>query len=1167
MLHLALLTALLAQEKTEPVSYSKVHELFTKNCVACHSEKEKKGGLVLETYEGFQKGGDDFTTLVTPGRPADSPLLQLIEQSKKPFMPPPKKAAKLRPEEIETIRAWIAAGAPAPKPGELAAVRPVAVPKIEPKVAPRRAVHAVAFDPASKLLAVARGNDVALQAADTRVPTEMLKGHVGEVNAIAFSTDGKKLAVASGEAGVSGELTIWDVGGKPGKPLKGHKDAIYAVALSADGKLAATGSYDTKIILWDLATGQPLRQLDGHNEAVFDLAFRPDGRVLASASADRTVKLWDVATGERRETLSDPTKAVNAVAFSPDGRIVAAAGADNRIRLWQVSLDAKEGTNPILTTKFGHEGAILRLAFSRDGKTIATTADDKTVKLWNAADVSLRIALEAQPDWPTALAFALDDKALVVGRLDGSVQFYDASSGKVMAAAAPAKPEIAIVAPRGVQRGRGAEIRITGKNLPTLTGAATSDPRLHAQVLPGGWIGVTANPDLPAGAVDLWVTGPGGESNRVKLFVEDLPQVAKREGAEPTHAPLPASFWSAFTARGITDAFAFDAKAGETIVVDAAAKRLGSKAELVVTLTDSAGRVLASNIDFEGEADPLITFAIPADGRYLLHAGDLQLGASNEHYYRLSVGALPVVNACFPLSVPANSEATVRLIGTNLPKDAIVTLKTGGPGEMAVPVDPARFRARRDFKVIVSDLPETLETEDNDTPATAVRMQAPGSGNGLIGHPGDVDLWRFETKSGRAWMIETQAAQRGSPVDTRIEVLHADGRPVERVLLQAVRDSWITFRPIDANANGARLWQYQEMDLGQYLYLQGEVVKLFLAPRGPDSQWDFFTLGGKRRCYFDTSATAHPLDEPAYIVEPRPPGSKLVPNGLPAFPLFYANDDDGDRRLGTDSRLVFVPPADGAYLVRVTDVKRAGGERYAYRLVVRDAKPDFRATIEGANAAVPAGCGLAFTARVERIDGFEGPVRIDVDGVPPSFAVSTPIVIEAGQSEAKGTIFAAADAPKPAGATLKIKATAVVDGREIVRDVAAPGTLSVAAKPRTVVTLEPDEGAVGLPAVGPAKAGEVITLKPGGMVAARIRIERTGHNERVTFDVENLPFGAIVEDIGLNGILIPEGATERRIFLTCGRGVEEMTRPVYARVREAPNSTSRPVLIRVPARP
>jgi hypothetical protein len=124
---------------------------------------------------------------------------------------------------------------------------------------------------------------------------------------------------------------------------------------------------------------------------------------------------------------------------------------------------------------------------------------------------------------------------------------------------------------------------------------------------------------------------------------------------------------------------------------------------------------------------------------------------------------------------------------------------------MAGPVDPARFRARRELRVIVSDLPEALKSGGTDTPEKAVRMQAPGSGNGTIDRPGGVDLWRFETKAGRTWVIETQAAQRGSPVDTRIEVLHLNGTPVERVLLQAVRDSWITFRPIDANANGARL--------------------------------------------------------------------------------------------------------------------------------------------------------------------------------------------------------------------------------------------------------------------------------------------------------------------------------------------------------------------------
>ena len=38
--------------------------------------------------------------------------------------------------------------------------------------------------------------------------------------------------------------------------------------------------------------------------------------------------------------------------------------------------------------------------------------------------------------------------------------------------------------------------------------------------------------------------------------------------------------------------------------------------------------------------------------------------------------------------------------------------------------------------------------------------------------------------------------------------------------------------------------------------------------------------------------------------EPHPPGTKLVPNGLPVFKVYYANDDDGERKLGSDSHLL-----------------------------------------------------------------------------------------------------------------------------------------------------------------------------------------------------------------------------------------------------------------------
>jgi hypothetical protein len=1165
-------SVLSVQEKAPEPTFSRVYEILAKNCNGCHNPKELKGELDLESYEGLLKGGETGPAVVA-GKPEESLLIRLVEQKSKPFMPPPKKGKKLGDADLELLRAWVAAGAKGPRPGEVLP-RVAAVPKIVPKVAPRKAIQAIAFDPKSRLLALARLGEVELRSAETHATVRTLTGHAGPVNAVAFSADGTLLAAAGGEPGVAGEVRLWKVAdGSPVRTFRGHEDAIYAVALSPDGRTFATGGYDHAILLWDRDREHPVREFKGHNESVMDLAFRPDGRILASASADRTVKLWDVATGERRDTLGESTKALNAVAFSPDGRLVAAGGVDNRIRLWAVSADAKEGTNPLKSSSFAHEGAILRLAWSADGRTLLSSADDRTVKVWNAPDMSPRRVLEAQPDWPTALAFALDDKVAAVGRLDGTVQLYELASGQ--AAAAP-KPELSALDPRGIRRGTTGVFALVGKN--TAGDLKSGDPSVSARRLPDGRAEIAVPADRAPGEVEFWLSGPGGDSGKVKLFVDTLPQAPETPGSVTT-AALPVSFWGVLSARGETDSFAFEGTKGQTVVVDAAAKRIGSKAELSLTLTDASGRLVAGNIDFEGESDPMIVATLPADGRYLLGVTDLQLGASAEHYYRLSVGDLPVVTGAWPLAVPANAETEVRLVGTNLPADAVVKVKAGADGEVVVPVDPARYRVRREVRVLASPLPEVLEREPNDTPATAQPLPAPGAAEGRFGAPGDVDHYRFSSKAGAVWVIETQAAQRGSPADTRIDILHPDGRPVQRVLLRAVRDSYLTFRPVDANQGGGRFWHWQEMDLGQYLYLQGEVVKLFLAPQGPDSEWKFFTQGGKRRGYFDTSATAHPLDAPAYIVEAHPPGTALPPNGLPVFPIAYSNDDDADRKLGTDSKLVFTAPADGDYVIRVRDTRGAGGERHLYRLVVREAAPDFRVALEGVNPSVPLGTGTSFTARVDRIDGFEGPVTVEVRGLPEGFAVSSPLVIEAGHLEAKGTLFAAPDctAPTPEQrARVRVVARAAPQGREVEREVKGFGALAPAPAPRTLVWLEPDAETAGDAAsADPRKAaaegsargdGRTITVKPGGRVSALLKIRRSGHNDRVTFDLENLPFGVIVDDIGLNGILIPEGATERRIFLLCAAWTPAADRPAYARVREGPNPASAPVTVRVPRR-
>lgn len=1124
--------------------YLEVDKIFSRHCLDCHEAKEPEARLVLESFDTLMQGGESGAAVV-PGKSADSLLVKLIEggierDGKKIIMPPGKRK-KLASEEIAAIKSWIDAGAPKP---EKLVVRELVVPRIEPKVPARRAINAVAY--AMRVIAVARYGEVELLAFETRQRWRALAGHRGNVNALAFSADGKFLFAAAGETGLFGEVRQWDVAeGKLIRAFEGHRDAIYSVAVSPDGKTLASGSYDQNIILWNIESGEALRTLSGHNGCVFDLAFRADGKILASASADRTVKLWDVATGQRRDTLAQSLKELHTLAFSPDGKRLAAGGVDNRIRLWEISESAAETTNPLLYSRFAHEGAILNLAYSADGKTLASSADDRTVKLWDPAELKERALLETQPDWPQALAFLSQSKTILVGRLDGSMEFYDATSGKV---ALPAKPALIRADPPGIQRGIETRIKLTGSNLfslkewklhnPRLQGSLLADPKPKANE---AWIQLTAADDLARGTYEISVIGPGGESGQLKIHVDSLPQIVERDKTDT----LPINLWGTIDPAGDSDLLEFEVREGQTLVFDVAARSIGSKANAVLTLSDLQGKVLASNNDFD-RGDPLLLYTFDQSGRYRITVSELTLGASLDHFYRLSVGEFPYVTGIYPLSVSTNAEAEIEFVGFNLPPERKVKIKPGKPGELEVPIDLDKFRNRRALKVLVSDMNELMESE------AAKPLPVPSAVAGRIATNGEADLFRFHAKAGQNLIVETAAAQRGSPLDTRLEILHADGKPVPRVMLQAVRNSAITFRGINSDTADCRVENWEEMELNELLYMNGEVVKLFRAPQGPDSGFLFYMLNGKRRCYFDTSATAHALEEPCYIVEPHPPGTRLVPNGLPAFTLFYENDDDADRKLGTDSRVYFTPPNDGAYLARVTDTRGAAGDRFVYRLLVREAKPDFKVTLNGANPTVNAGSGQSFAVNAERIDGFDGDIRVDITGLPPGFTVSTPLVIQAGHVEAKGTINAEPDAPMPTNAATKVTATAAIAGKTVKKDVDSLGTIKLGDKPKLFVGLEPASAAT-----------PELIIAPGQTIPAMLRIQRNGHEDLVTFTVDNLPHGVIVDNIGLNGVLIPKGQSEREIFLTAAKWVPETDRLCFAIENQAGKQTSRSVMLRV----
>jgi len=90
-----------------------------------------------------------------------------------------------------------------------------------------------------------------------------------------------------------------------------------------------------------------------------------------------------------------------------------------------------------------------------------------------------------------------------------------------------------------------------------------------------------------------------------------------------------------------------------------------------------------------------------------------------------------------------------------------------------------------------------------------------------------------------------------------------------------------------------------------------------------------------------------------------------------------------------------------------------------------------------------------------------------------------------------------------------------------------------------------------------------VVLEPGGTASCRLRVERFGFGGRISFDVQNLPHGVIVNDIGLSGVLIPEGETERTIFLNAQGWVPETDRLFHAIAKVDGNQVSLPMLLKV----
>jgi hypothetical protein len=359
------------------------------------------------------------------------------------------------------------------------------------------------------------------------------------------------------------------------------------------------------------------------------------------------------------------------------------------------------------------------------------------------------------------------------------------------------------------------------------------------------------------------------------------------------------------------------------------------------------------------------------------------------------------------------------------------------------------------------------------------------------------------------------------------------------------------------------------MELDEYLYANGEVVRLWLYPRGPDSGFKVYPGEGRRQTMFGTTPISHALNEPAYIVRPIPAGSQPAPNGLPVYRIPFQNDDDPSRQAGTDSVLLFTAPATERYVVRVSDTRGfGGGTNHFYTLSIREPQPAFSVKVEGLDPKVSPGSGRELRFVATRREGFQGPIRIEVGGLPPGFLASTPVEIEAGQVRAMATLHAAPDAVAPDDAldrAVKVTASATIGGRLVTVPLGGLGNIQLDKAPK--VTLEilpgPDRSVVREEAGKPLE----LVLQPGQTISARVRARRNDFKARIEMGNEdsgrNLPHGVYVDNIGLNGLLIVEDQTEREFFLTAAKKAPKGTRMFHLRTSADGGQCSLPVVVRV----
>ncbi|MFC1758716.1 c-type cytochrome domain-containing protein [Planctomycetota bacterium] len=433
------------------VSYwTDVRPIFQAHCQGCHQPAKQGGEYDMTSFEKMIAGGESSEAAIVPHNPDGSYLIDLILPSDG-AAEMPKNAKPLDDAEIETIRAWVTAGAKDDTPES---ARKQFNREHPPEYLAAPVVTAVAFSPDGKTIAVGGYHEVLLHDTKKLVAgessiTNRLVGMSERIETVAFSPDGKSIAVAGGSPARLGELQIWDVAECAMVHSSGTLfDTCYGASWSPDGAFVAFGCPDNSVRAVNVETGQQVFFNGAHNDWVFDTVFSVNGAHLVTVSRDRSMKLMEVATERFVDNVTSITPGalkggLHAVDRDPSKDELLIGGADGVPKIYRMfrEKDRKIGDDFNLIRKFPQmQGRIFDVAYSKDGAKIVAGSSYNGKGHVHVFETATGKKLSEMKDIDGAIytvAFDPDAAVVVSGGFSGNLLLHNSESGELLRKVVP----------------------------------------------------------------------------------------------------------------------------------------------------------------------------------------------------------------------------------------------------------------------------------------------------------------------------------------------------------------------------------------------------------------------------------------------------------------------------------------------------------------------------------------------------------------------------------------------------------------------------------------------------------------------------------------------------------------------------------------------------------